>query len=87
MTMYSWQSAAAHHWAVLASGKFPTTSAMGGEMYEAPVLERYGTFRELTKGGFTDINDGFTANSTDNCKVSIGTGPGGTDVITCLASL
>jgi hypothetical protein len=56
-------------------------------MYEAPVLERYGTFRELTKGGFSDINDGFTANSNDNCKVELGAGPGGIDVITCLASL
>ncbi len=56
-------------------------------MYEAPVLERYGTFRELTKGGFSDINDGFTSNSSDDCKVEAGAGPGGTDLITCLASL
>ncbi len=86
MTSLQQQSVAVHRWAALASGNFPTTSAMGGEMYEAPVLERYGTFRELTKGGFTDINDGFTANSTDNCRVEVGAGPGGTDIITCLRS-
>jgi hypothetical protein len=59
---------------------------MGGRMYEAPVLERYGTFRELTKGGFSDIADGFTANSSDACRLEPGVGPDGTDVITCLRS-
>jgi len=56
-------------------------------MYEAPVLERYGTFRELTMGGFSDVADGFTANSNDACKI-VGVDPNtGLDEIVCLASL
>lgn len=86
MTNLQQQCVAAHRWTALESGNFPATSAMGGRMYEAPVLERYGTFRELTKGGFSDISDGFTANTTDNCRVQVGAGPDGTDVITCLRS-
>jgi hypothetical protein len=86
MTKLQQQSVAAYRWVALASGNFPATSAMGGRMYEAPVLERYGTFRELTKGGFADIDDGFTANANDSCKLESGAGPDGTDVITCLRS-
>jgi hypothetical protein len=81
--------AAVHQGAVLASGKFPATSAMGGKMYEAPVLERYGTFRALTQGGFNDISDTFTANSVDNCRVVPGTDPVTglpIDIITCIRS-
>ena len=84
--------ATVHIRAVLASGNFPATSAMGGKMYEAPVLERYGTFRTLTQGGFADIDDTFTSNSVDNCRVIQGGGPPDpisgvpTDLILCLRS-
>lgn len=58
-------------------------------MYEAPVLERYGTFRTLTQGGFADIDDTFTTNSVDNCRVvSVINQVTGLpeDVITCIRS-
>lgn len=58
----------------LAPGNFPATSPIGGKMYEAPSLERYGTFRELTKGGGADVSDLFTSNSSDNCDL-VGTDP------------
>lgn len=58
-------------------------------MYEAPLLERYGTFRELTRGGFSDIADGFTANSVDACRVVQATDPITglpIEIITCIRS-
>ena len=36
-------------------------------MYEAPKIERYGTFRELTEGGGVVDSDLFTADGTDGC--------------------
>lgn len=36
-------------------------------MYKAPILERYGTFRELTKGGFADVDDEETLDPNDSC--------------------
>lgn len=37
-------------------------------MYEAPKLELYGTFRELTQGGGTIRLDGGTQDANDGCE-------------------
>jgi hypothetical protein len=56
-----------------------------GEMYIAPRLERYGTFRELTKVGFLNTADGHTIPG-DNGPVDgnnlCGTIPG----VTCVST-
>jgi hypothetical protein len=41
----------------------------GGTVYQKPKVERFGTFRELTRVGFNGTTDGFTI-----CGVNGGTG-------------
>jgi hypothetical protein len=57
-------------------------------MYEVPKLERYGTFRELTRGGGITVDDMQTENNpNDDCISSVPdpTRPGGT-IDTCTGS-
>jgi hypothetical protein len=41
-------------------------------MYEKPRVERYGTFRELTRIGFNGRTDGFTVTNNDTGDTSTG---------------
>ncbi len=40
-------------------------------MYKSPKLERYGTFRELTKGGGANVNADLATVRTDDFCVSL----------------
>lgn len=41
-------------------------------MYEKPRVERFGTFRELTRVGFTGAYDGYTITNDDTGDTSTG---------------
>jgi hypothetical protein len=57
-------------------------------MYEAPKVERYGTFRELTRGGGMSVDDMQTTNNTDDDCISSVPNPAqpGTTIDTCIGS-
>lgn len=43
-------------------------------MYQEPILERYGTFREVTQGGGADVTDPFTMDVPDDSCDRVGSG-------------
>jgi hypothetical protein len=53
-------------------------------MYVKPKVERFGSFRELTKQGFNGANDGLTFAGTDGDNCQSFDVVGGSTTMTCI---
>lgn len=51
------------------AGQLPVSPQQGGDMYNKPKLERFGSFRELTQLGFDADGDGGFHGIGNGCNI------------------